>query len=689
MPFLLSPAITLMRQLRLLPKFLIVACLFALPAFVVSGLFIQELNKAISQTKLEQSGLHHLQLVQELTRQTHTHQALRHLALAGNAKAAQNAMEVAQTIDQDFQRLRTLQQQAELLPSNTLQQIQTSWSELQKSSADSKAKESYAAHQTILSQLKALATSIADQSHLSLDPQVDTYYLIGLYAKSLPELNSVLADIAARGAPYIDTGLLGPNEDVLINANVLLSQGDLPKVQAQLDAIIKAYPSLQNLQQQQLQATAGHLAFLERTKNEVLNTLNQTSGSAYLAAGQQTIDTWHNLSIHLASLIQERLEQRLDKHVWNRNALILIIAFVICIAMYLLAGFYLAFARELQQLTLAVHRIRDGNLSIPCDAHGQDEVAHLVLEFESMRQVLIGLVQRIRSSTEHISSSSKEIASGNADLSHRTEQQASSLEETSSSMEELTGTVNQNIQSAQQANHMASAATKIADQGGNAVAQMRTMMEDIQQSSRQINEIITVIDSIAFQTNILALNAAVEAARAGDQGRGFAVVATEVRNLAQRSASAAKEIKALISHSVQQVNAGHLQAQQAGDTMNRILDAISALNQHMQAITDASVEQGEGIQMVNSTISQLDHITQQNAALVEHAAAAAENMHHQALTLSEAVAVFVTEDQNNQHQVSMQLRQELQRESVKIPASTQVARSKTRVHQTKNRLKLA
>lgn len=646
----LSPAVALMRGLRLLPKFLIVACLFAIPALLVSGLFIQELNKAISLTETEKLGLQNLRQVQAISQQTQELRGVRHLALAGNAGAKQATQKLVEELDLQYQQLqKTLQQSSDTNSAKANQEIQDAWSALKKLPENSKSRDSYLAHNALLLLLQKLAIDIADHSNLNLDPQVDTYYLIGLYAKSLPELSSILADTAARGAPYIDTGLLEANEDVLINANVMLSQRDLPKVQTQLDAVVQANPGLQNLREQQQAAGIAHLAFLDRTKNEILSTLNQTSGSEYLKAGQQTINQWRDLGVTIASLIETKLDQRLQNHLWNRNAILLAIAAVIFIAAYLLAGFYVAFARELKQLTSAVHRISDGNLSVASQSQGMDEVAQLIREFESMRLVLIGLVKNIRNSTEQIASSSEEIASGNADLSTRTEQQASSLEETSASMEELTIAVKQNIQSAQQANQMAMTASDVAKDGGAAVKQMTTMMEGIAQSSKQINDIIAVIDGIAFQTNILALNAAVEAARAGEQGRGFAVVATEVRNLAQRSAAAAKEIKQLIGNSVNQVEAGNRQVQQAGSTMQQVVESIVNLNANMHAITDASVEQGDGIQMVNATLSQLDHITQQNAALVEHAAAAAESMRAQASKLTDAVAAFTIDiDQHHE-----------------------------------------
>ncbi len=253
---------------------------------------------------------------------------------------------------------------------------------------------------------------------------------------------------------------------------------------------------------------------------------------------------------------------------------------------------------------------------------------------------LTAIVSQIKEATESIHTASSEIAQGNTDLSQRTEEQASSLEETASSMEELTSTVKQNAENAKQANQLAASASEVAVRGGDVVGQVVITMSSINDSSKKIVDIISVIDGIAFQTNILALNAAVEAARAGEQGRGFAVVATEVRNLAQRSAAAAKEIKELISDSVEKVGSGTKLVDEAGKTMEEIVSSVKRVTDIMSEITAASQEQSAGIEQVNQAITQMDEVTQQNAALVEQAAAAAESMQEQAENLARAVATF-------------------------------------------------
>ncbi|MDB5958812.1 MAG: hypothetical protein JWP59_106 [Massilia sp.] len=281
-----------------------------------------------------------------------------------------------------------------------------------------------------------------------------------------------------------------------------------------------------------------------------------------------------------------------------------------------------------------------GDLTTTFKSAGRDEIGDLMRALARMNDSLFNVVSQVQSGTATIASASSQIAAGNLDLSARTEQQAGSLEETAASMEELTSTVRQNADNAQQANALAVTASAVAAKGGDIVNRVVDTMSSIDASSRKIVDIIGVIDSIAFQTNILALNAAVEAARAGEQGRGFAVVASEVRNLAQRSAGAAKEIKTLIDDSVGQVNTGTRLVRDAGSTMQEVVASVARVNDMVAEITLASQEQRTGIDQVNQAIVEMDKVTQQNAALVEEAAAAAASMQEQARSLAEVAAGF-------------------------------------------------
>ncbi|KQQ44470.1 chemotaxis protein [Duganella sp. Leaf126] len=288
-------------------------------------------------------------------------------------------------------------------------------------------------------------------------------------------------------------------------------------------------------------------------------------------------------------------------------------------------------------------RIAGGDLAVPIMLRANDQQS-LLFAIQSMRDSLADIVRQVRGGADSIVTAATEIASGNQDLSSRTEQQAGSLEETASSMEELTAAVRQNSENARQANTMAQSASEIAQQGGAVVADVVTTMAGINESAKKIVDIISVIDGIAFQTNILALNAAVEAARAGEQGRGFAVVATEVRTLAHRSATAAKEIKALIDDSVSKVGMGTQLVGEAGATMERVVSAVRSVTDIMGEISMASQEQETGIAQINHAIAEMDTVTQQNAALVEQAAAAAEAQQDQAQQLSQLVGVFTLAD---------------------------------------------
>ncbi|MDI1238862.1 MAG: methyl-accepting chemotaxis protein [Polaromonas sp.] len=290
--------------------------------------------------------------------------------------------------------------------------------------------------------------------------------------------------------------------------------------------------------------------------------------------------------------------------------------------------------------------IAAGDLTMDVQTRAGDQTS-LLFAMKQMCASLVRVVGEVRSGTDTIATASSQIAAGNHDLSSRTEEQASSLEETAASMEELTSTVKQNADNARQANQLAVTASSVAVKGGSVVAEVVGTMGAINASSRKIVDIIGVIDGIAFQTNILALNAAVEAARAGEQGRGFAVVAAEVRNLAQRSAAAAKEIKTLIGDSVDKVEEGSKQVAEAGKTMDEIVDSVKRVTDIMAEITAASQEQTAGIEQINQAITQMDQVTQQNAALVEEAAAAASSLQEQASGLSQVVSAFKLNQQQH------------------------------------------
>ncbi|MBK8324799.1 MAG: MCP four helix bundle domain-containing protein [Betaproteobacteria bacterium] len=314
----------------------------------------------------------------------------------------------------------------------------------------------------------------------------------------------------------------------------------------------------------------------------------------------------------------------------------------LAIALGVFLGWWIArsVTQPIGEAVKVAETIAAGDLTSRIEVTSTDETGRLLEAMKKMNESLAKIVGEVRHASDNIATGSTQIASGTQDLSSRTEEQASNLEETAASMEELTATVKQSAESARQANQLAASASAAAENGGRVVSEVVKTMESITEQSHKISEIITVIDGIAFQTNILALNAAVEAARAGEQGRGFAVVAGEVRNLAQRAAQAAKEIKNLINVSVEQIESGGHLVHTAGSTMGDIVDQVKRVSDLIGEITAASVEEGTGIGQINDAVVQLDQVTQQNAALVEQSAAAADSLRHEASELARAVSVF-------------------------------------------------
>ena len=355
--------------------------------------------------------------------------------------------------------------------------------------------------------------------------------------------------------------------------------------------------------------------------------------SAYMGAVEQLIKQQHEM--------MQASGEEVDRNYQHASNMLIALA-AIGLAMSGCIAFSItrSITRPLNRAVAVAKTVAAGDLTSDIDTSGKDETAQLLGALKTMNDNLQGIVRQVRRGTDTIATATTEIASGNLDLSSRTEQQAGSLEETASAMEQLTSTVKQNADNARQANQLAVSASEVAMQGGSVVGKVVHTMESINESSKKIVDIISVIDGIAFQTNILALNAAVEAARAGEQGRGFAVVASEVRSLAQRSSAAAKEIKTLIDDSVSKVDVGSKLVVQAGATMTEVVASVRRVTDIVGEISSASQEQSDGIEQVNQAITQMDETTQQNAALVEQAAAAAQSLQDQATMLTQVVSVF-------------------------------------------------
>ncbi len=439
-----------------------------------------------------------------------------------------------------------------------------------------------------------------------------------MLARTPDELAATLADVVAK-RKHIDA-TLAAYEKGLFTQTGRDRFASLPPVVANFWRVGE-----ENLQLIQAGKQAEAFAFLVDkmipARNQLLEQLTQT-------VKYQSLSLDQDLQAVAADAAQTKL-----------MVLSLMLAAVVGLGLF---GWYLAgvLQRRVGQASRVAEQVRDGDLATQATDDARDEISPLLHALAEMQQSLVRVVGSVRTNADSVATASAQIAQGNQDLSGRTEQQASALQQTAATMEELGTTVRNNADSARQANELAQNASAVAAQGGDVVGKVVATMQGINDSSRKIGDIISVIDGIAFQTNILALNAAVEAARAGEQGRGFAVVASEVRSLAQRSADAAKEIKTLIGRSVDQVAQGTALVDQAGKTMGEIVGSIQRVSDIVAEISSASAQQSAGVQQVGDAVSQMDQATQQNAALVEQSAAAAESLRGQARQLVQAVAVF-------------------------------------------------
>jgi methyl-accepting chemotaxis protein len=636
-------------RLRLWQKFAVLGVFGIILMTVPFFLFVQEANRDLNAAKLEAQAIGPLRNLLKLIQLSQQHRGLSALMLGGNAEAQAKRIAKLEEInlastnlDFDLQKIGHPEKIGSLW-----QQSKTAWNQLQSKIAQKtiSVPESFASHTDFISQLLKLKVDLTEHFGLSFDPEADSYYLIDAALTQSPMLAEMFGRLRAKGAGLLAIQQAGVEDRMHILALIDKANDRYQALNDALDKVRERNPVLiKQIAQPSEFALETANQSIKLAQTEIVNTDPLTySSSAYFSQFTKGIDAQFAMNAAALSELENILNQRVTRltntYMVLSACVLLLSLLAALIGTIISRGILQQLGGEPSYAAKVVDQIADGNLSVNIKLKANDR-GSLLFAMKTMQEHLAGIVNNVRSGTQTIASASSQIASGNLDLSARTEAQASSLQQTAASMEELTSTVRQNADSAHHANELAVKATTVAAKGGAVVEQVVETMREINASSRKINDIIGVIDGIAFQTNILALNAAVEAARAGEQGRGFAVVATEVRNLAQRSAAAAKEIKQLISDSVDKVNVGSRQVGQAGETMNEVVSSIQSVADIMTEITAASHEQSQGISEVNQAIAQMDDATQQNSALVEQAAAAAQSLQDQASHLEQVVSVF-------------------------------------------------
>jgi methyl-accepting chemotaxis protein len=632
----LRPGVQMMRQLRLPTKLAVLALVLFVPMVVISVVLTQRLNEAIGFTRAEMAGATVVQRVNALIVEVQKHRGQTNMLIAGDPQARSAVQDTRGRLQAA---ISAVEQAMAVRPDFALQ---GEWGPIRQSLGALDGTErlaapaSFAQHSQAVQALRRFTYTAAERSSLLFDPEPASYFLMDLAVTHTPRWGELLGQARGLGAGQL--ALPEPQPPVLDRVRALLSDARTATDDiAHLQSFTRKYgqPDLQGEA-----AAAAVQQFLQQAE-AALAAPGSLSASDYFAAGTRAIEAVGQYQGAVQQQLEVILGERVRSDERQRQLTLAAALLGIALVVYLMLSFYFSFVIDFRHAVDVMRETAKGNLRAHVKMRGRDELAEMATLLENMNANLSGMVAEVRSNSALVAFSGKSLAAGTRDLAARTEQQAANLEQTAARVQQLSSTVQQNAETAGDSDAQATQVRDVAESGAQSMGAAVASVEGIQKSAQQMNEIIGVIDSLAFQTNILALNAAVEAARAGEQGRGFAVVASEVRTLAQRSAASAKEIRQLIETSGQQVAGSVAQIRAAGGTMQQIVNGVRGVAANMSLISAASAEQSSGLTEISSAVGQLDQITQRNAQMVERAVNQANLLEHRAAHLSQAVASFL------------------------------------------------
>ena len=637
---------SLLSRLSLLQKFAVLALVGLFVAAWPTYLHVRDALRTIDHARMEASGAAPLTALSKVVQAMQIHRGLSAGMLGGDAVLATRRPAAGERVTQAME-AATARLAGAHIPAEqqaAWQQARQTWQQLEAKVAQKQLQQaqSTAQHTALITSIMRISDELLHFYGVQVETEVGPHALIQAALVSTPMLGEKLGILRAQGSGFLARHELPPFNKGVVSSLHQRAQELQAQAFTDFARALQAEPAYRSsLEALTQQAQTQVRQALELATREVLEAPELTlAPQTYFDTFTRTIDGLYELNAQALAQLDSTLQQRQTslQNLLRLQASVMVLLLVLGVVM--IAAFANSMRAPLLQAVELADAVAQGDLAGPSLPTGSDEVGHVLQALQAMRSQLIQVVQRVRLSADGVATASVQIAQGNQDLSLRTESQASALQETSAAMEEMTATVGQNADSAAQATQLAANASLIASHGGEVVTQVVQTMHGIHASSGRMADIIGVIDSIAFQTNILALNAAVEAARAGEAGRGFAVVAGEVRQLAQRSAQAAREISGLINESLNSVQQGNALAERAGQTMEEVVQAVRRVSDIMGEISAASREQSQSVGQVGDAVAQMDQTTQQNAALVEEMAAAANSLQSQAQELVQGVAVF-------------------------------------------------